>query len=88
MYFATFGSSQLKDFDLRQPPMETLVTVEGAEEHELREALFNSPIGGAFCTTYPMEYLKEFPEGKLVELDELMKDWKHRQMSLKEMRGY
>ena len=78
MYFATFGSGQLQDFDLLQSPTDTLVTIEGASENELREAIFKSPIGSKFCTTYPKEYLKKFKGSKVIELDELMKSYKHK----------
>lgn len=88
MYFATFGSSQLKEFDLFQAPMNTLVTIKDASEEELRKALFESSIGSNFCTTYAMEHKKEFPEGKLIELKDLLKHSKNRNFSLQEMRGY
>jgi len=88
MHFATFGTSQLKEFDLLQSPADTLVTIDGASEEELREALFKSPIGSNFCTTYPQEHIYKFPEGKLIELSDLMKTWKHKKQSLKQMRGY
>lgn len=88
MYFATFGSEQLKDFDLFQEPIKTLVTVKGASENELREAIFKSPIGDNFCTTYSEAFLDRFEDAKVIELDELMKSYKHRKMSLKQMRGY
>lgn len=88
MFFATFGSGQLEDFDLLQEPTKTLVTIRGASEEQLREALFKSPIGSKFCTTYSEDYLNDFKDGKVVELKELMKSYKHRNMSLKDMRGY
>jgi len=86
IFFATFGTSQLKDFDVN--PATTIVTVKGASEEQLREKLFASPIGSNFCTTYSDKCLDDFSGSQLIELDELMKSWKKRPMSLKQMRGY
>jgi len=85
-FFATFGTSQLKDFE--ECPSTTLVTLKGADETELREALLSSPVGSNFCTIYPYSSIERFSGCKLIELSELMKGWKKRPMSLKQMRGY
>jgi len=89
-YFATFGSAQLKDFDLPQAALNTLITVKGFSEEELRACLLSSPIKNEFCTTYCADRLPEFINRgcKLYSLDEIMKTWKHKKYSLEEMRGY
>ena len=49
-YYATFGSSQLPNFDI--DPMTIALYIPSAEEHTLRLALQQPPFNNKYCTTY------------------------------------
>ena len=70
-YFATFGSSQLKDFDV--DPMTVMVYIAGSNEEELRTRLRAKPFNNDYCTSYPINRAIEMPKSKLISLDELLR---------------
>lgn len=72
-YFATFGSSQLDDFDIN--PMSVMVGIPKAKEMELRTRLQQEPFNNRYCTTYPILRAKRMEQEfnmKLYTLDELL----------------
>ena len=56
----TFGSSQLKDFNVK--PESVMLVVEGVDWLDCREQVFNyDGIGAVFCTDYAYDdYVDEF----------------------------
>ena len=50
-YLFTFGSGQLKNFNVN--PQHIVVTVEAPDEILARRKVFKSKIGAGFCTSYP-----------------------------------
>ena len=52
-YYFSFGSGQLKEFDIPDFQKDrTLVVIEAEKESIAREQIFDSIIGGKFCTSY------------------------------------
>lgn len=57
-YYVTFGSSQLKNFDLPEKPDKIIVGIIAETYEKARQKIFKSSIGSHFCTTYTEEALK------------------------------
>lgn len=57
-FIATFGSNQLKEFDVRA--MNVMLIIEGKNENEARKPLFEEPFNGKFSFSYPYEKAEEF----------------------------
>lgn len=72
--FATFGSGQLKTFNIN--PTNVMVVIEGASDYDLRVVLQAEPFGGRFCTTYPIsmakDMMKKYPGFRIISMDMLM----------------
>jgi len=60
-YFATFGSSQLEEFDIPGGPMSVMLVSEvGQTEEEFRASLSLPPFYNKYCTTYPLEMAHDY----------------------------
>ena len=73
-YIITFGSAHLKDFNIN--PAKTALIVEGNDEHEARDKVFNfNGISNNFCTSYEYSEMEKFKKlgFKEITLDELEK---------------
>ena len=59
-YFFTFGSGQLREFNV--DPKLTMLVVEAEDENTARKKVFDSKIGAKFCTSYPYSKAEHFKE--------------------------
>ena len=76
VFIYTFGTAQLKDFDVQ--PTETLLLVDGSTEGWARKKVQETKgIGLNFCTSYPLDRLPDlitkWGNPKLLTLFELNK---------------
>lgn len=74
-YYFTFGSGQLKDFNLGAPADQIIIEVAGKNAHDARQKVFNSVIGGKFCTSYDHEAMQKYINnyyGKVMSLDQVL----------------
>ena len=59
-FIMTFGSNQLKDFNV--VPTNIMLVIEAENETEARKPLFGEPFNGAFCTSYAYSCAKRMKE--------------------------
>lgn len=73
-YIFTFGSDQLEGFAVN--PTHVAAVVEAENMSAAREIVFESIIGGKFCTSYPYDVMEEFKNKYSmyeISLDELLR---------------
>jgi hypothetical protein len=70
-YVFTFGTGQLKNFNVSNPNAIALLII-AKTESEARQIVFDDPdIGSAFCTSYPLDTFNEQFEIYRIELLDL-----------------